>query len=123
MPLHKFITKYDDETVNWFPKQVKYPPVRHSQNKWRIFTQDSITIQPRGTFTAVLAFGVTMDTNGICLVSLKQDLKQKRLSLQDGTVSEDVDDIIITLQNNSNSEVTIAEGQSFCFVNYHMPAR
>ena len=120
MPIHKFVTKFNDaEPVSWIQKEVKHAPLRHGQ-KWEIFAQNNITIQPRGTFTAVLGFGVRMDSNGICLVSLKQDLKQKRLSLQDGTVSEDVDDIIVTIQNNSNSEVTITEGQSFCFVNYYM---
>ena len=120
MPIHKFISKYHDEQqVNWIPKQVKHPPVRHGQ-KWEIFAQNNITIQPRGTFTAVLGFGVRMDSNGICVVSLKQDLKQKRLSLQDGTVSEDVDDIIVTIQNNSDTAVTITEGHSICFVNYYI---
>ena len=120
MVLHKFMTKHhDQEPVNWIQQEVKHPPVKHGQ-KWEIFAQDSITIQPRGTFTAVLGFGVRMDSNGICLVSLKQDLKQKRLSLQDGTIAEDVDNIIVTIQNNADSEVTIAEGQPFCFVNYYM---
>jgi hypothetical protein len=120
MPVHKFITKYhDEEPVHWIPKQVKHPPVRRGQ-KWEIFAQDSITIQPRGTFTAVLGLGVRMDSNGICLISLKQDLKQKRLSLQDGTVSEGVEDIIVNIQNNSDLAVTITEGHSFCFVNYYL---
>jgi hypothetical protein len=118
MPVHKFITKYRDEVpVHWIPKEVKHPPVRHGQ-KWEIFAQDSITIQPRGTFTAVLGLGVRMDS-GICLISLKQDLKQKRLSLQDGTVSEDVEDIIVNIQNNSDFAVTITEGHSICFANYY----
>jgi hypothetical protein len=49
-------------------------------------------------------------------VSLKQTLKIKRCSLQDGVVSETVDDIIVTIQNNSDNEVTINAGDSLCFV-------
>jgi hypothetical protein len=59
-------------------------------------------------------------TRGLCLISLRQDLKLKRLSLQDGVVSEDVDDIIITIQNNSDSIITINAGQSLCFINYSL---
>ena len=49
-------------------------------------------------------------------VSLKQDLKIKRCSLQDGVVSETVDDIIVTIQNNSDTVVTINARDSLCFV-------
>ena len=59
-------------------------------------------------------------TDGICLISLKQELKQRRCSLQDGVVSEDTDDIKITIQNNSDSEVKIDEGESLCLINYYV---
>jgi hypothetical protein len=49
-------------------------------------------------------------------ISLRQDLKIKRLSLHNGVVSESVDDIIITIQNNSDEAVTVNAGESLCFV-------
>jgi hypothetical protein len=53
---------------------------------------------------------------GVCLVSLRQNLKVKRCSLHDGFVAEPVDDIIVTIQNNSDVAVTILKGDSLCFV-------
>lgn len=127
MPVHKFITKPESrnvrtqpESVYWMPKEVTHKPMRQNGGlRWEIFAQQLITIQPGGIFMAVLGFGVRM-TRGVCLVSLRQELKQKRCSLQDGTISEDVDDIIITIQNNSDSVVTINEGDSLCYVNYYV---
>jgi len=127
MPVHKFITKPErrhvrtqPESVHWAPKEVTHRPLRQNGGlRWEIFSQQLITIQPGGIFMAVLGFGVRM-TRGICLVSLRQELKQKRCSLHDGTVSEDVDDIIITIQNNSDSIITILEGDSLCYVNYYV---
>lgn len=127
MPVHKFVRKYTQEikrvqpnSVFWIPKQVTHSPIRLNGGlKWEIFAQNNINIQPKGIFTAILGFGVRM-TRGLCLISLRQDLKLKRLSLQDGVVSEDVDDIIITIQNNSDSIITINAGQSLCFINYSL---
>ena len=64
-----------------------------------------------------LGFGVIM-TNGITFVSLKQDLKYLRCSLQNETILESVDDIIITIQNNSNTVVVIDEGRPLCYIHY-----
>jgi hypothetical protein len=52
----------------------------------------------------------------VVFISLKQELKIKRCSLQDGVVAESVDDIIVTIQNNSEVAVNIVEGESLCFV-------
>lgn len=126
MPVHKFITKpkrinvrTQPDSVYWIPKEVAHKPMRHNGGvRWEIFTQQPISIQPGKTFTAMLGFGVVM-TKGMCLVSLRQEIKQKRCSLQDGIISEDVEDIIITIQNNSAVEVTIRDGESLCYVNYY----
>ena len=125
MPVHKFITRAEIETsrtqpdsVIWMPRDVLHKPIRQKGGlRWEIFAQQPILIQPGKTLTATLGFGVRM-TRGICLISLRQELKLKRCSLQDGTVSEDVEDIIITIQNNSESEVVINEGDSLCYIIY-----
>jgi hypothetical protein len=90
-------------------------PAQPRNGRWEIYAQESFTIQPRASFTAILRFGVII-RRGIVFASLKQDLKIKRCSLQDGVVSETVDDIIVTIQNNSDTAVTINAGDSLCFV-------
>ena len=54
--------------------------------------------------------------NGIGIT--KQELKYKRLSIQNETIIEDVDDIIVMIQNNSSSSVIIDEGSPVCYVIY-----
>lgn len=127
MPVHKFITKPETrdirtqpDSVHWVPKETTtHNPIRQNGGlRWEILAQETMTIQPGKTSTVKLGFGVRI-TRGMCLISLKQDMKQKGCSLQDGTVSEDVEDIIITIQNNSDDAVaTINEGDSLCYVNY-----
>ena len=125
MSVDKFITKAETrnmrtqpDSVNWMPRDVLHKPIRQNGGlRWEIFAQQSISIQPGKTFTASLGFGVRM-TRGLCLISLRQELKRKRCSRQDGTVSEDVEDIIVTIQNNSESVVIINEGDSLCYIIY-----
>ena len=57
-------------------------------------------------------------TKGICLASLKQEIKEKKCSLQDGEIAS-TEDIIVTIQNNSGHEVIINEGDSLCYVSYY----
>lgn len=118
MPVHKFINKYqrreEPPAVHRPHSDLQYPPSARN-GRWEVYAQESFTIQPRSSFTAILKFGVLI-RRGMVFVSLKQDLKVKRCSLQDGVVSETVDDIIVTIQNNSETTVTINAGDSLCFV-------
>jgi hypothetical protein len=118
MPIHKFITKRnrpDPPPVVYRPHEgLQYPPAPRP-GRYEVFAQEQFTIQPRTSFTAILKFGVII-RSGMVFVSLRQDLKIKRLSLQDGVVSETVDDIIVTIQNNSDVAVTINAGDSLCYV-------
>ena len=118
MPIHKFITKYQrppEAPVVYRPHQDLQHPAISRSGRWEIFAQETFTIQPRSSFTAILRFGVLI-RRGMVFVSLKQYLKVKRCSLQDGVVSETVDDVIVTIQNNSDTPVTINGGDSLCFV-------
>ena len=112
MPVHKFINKANN-CLTWIVKDNKYPAIQH-QNKWEIFAQENISIQPGHIFTANLGLGIMNNTS--CLVSLRQTLKERRCSLLDSVISEDVDDIIVNIQNNSSSTVEINEGDSLCYV-------
>src|SRR6218665_1832508 len=130
MPIHKFITKRNPSSniktrfhkdIFWLSKEVAHKAIRKIVNspRWEIFAQRAIEIQPRSSVSLELGFGVQM-TRGVCLVSLRQVIKETGCSLQDGTISEDVEDIAITIQNNSESVVSINKGDSLCYINYHV---
>src|SRR6218665_2501889 len=133
MPIHKFITKRNPSTcskirtrfhndIYWLPKEVTHKAIRQIMNPplWEIFSQHAaVEIQPRSSVSHELGFGVRM-TRGVCLVSLRQVIKEKGCSLQDGTIFEDVEDIVITIQNNSESVVSIGKGDFLCYINYHV---
>src|ERR1700733_15963294 len=98
MPVHKFIRKPEayisvrtqPPTITWIPKTVQYSPIKQQGGlRWELFAQEAITIEPRTSITIELDFGVQL-TRGMCFISLRQNLKAKRCSLQDGAVSEDV---------------------------------
>jgi hypothetical protein len=113
MPIHKFINKYERPSpVKWLPHENLAHPAKALPGKWEIFAQHSLTIPPRLALTVSLRFGV----QEVCSVSLRQSLKVKRCSLHDGFVAEPVDDIIVTIQNNSDVAVIILEGDSLCFI-------
>ena len=113
MPIHKFINKYErPPPLKWLPHENLVHPAKPLPGKWEIFVQQSLTIPPRLALTISLRIGV----QGVCSVSLRQHLKVKRCSLHDGFVAEPVDDIIVTIQNNSDVAVTILEGDSLCFI-------
>ena len=120
-PLHKFGTKpvysknFPINPVEWLPKnEVVHKPVKHPGCQvWEIFTQRTITIDPRETVTLELGLGVRM-RRGWCKVQLKEEIQNCRL--QDDVVSKNITDIVITILNDSDSEVVVNEGDSLCFV-------
>jgi hypothetical protein len=119
MPVHKFITKRASVQIKWLPKEVSHTPTQLDGNRWEVFAQKVVTISHRSSVTLALGLGVSM-ARGMCFISLRQNLKEKRCSLQDGTVSEDVDNIIVTIQNNSDSPVIINEEDSLCYVTFRV---
>lgn len=120
MPLHKFIHKYErppPPPVRWRPHEgLAYPP-NQLNGRWEIFTQQPLSIQPRSAIALSLGFGAII-VRGVCLVSLRQTIKEMRCSLQDGFIAESVENIIITIQNNSDVIVNIAAGDSLCIVTH-----
>ena len=127
MPVHKFgesslnqrqIIVPQPATIHWKPRMdVFYPPQKTSPVTWKVYSQVKLTIQPKEIKIIQLGVGVTM-SKGLLLTYLVQDIKYKCCSLQNETVLESVDDIIITIQNNSNSPLSIDEGKPLCFVHY-----
>ena len=101
--------------VEWLPKnEVAHKPVKHPGCQvYEIFTQRTITINPKETETIELGLGVRM-LRGWCKVQLKQEIQN--CGLQDDVVSKNTEDIVITILNDSDSEVVINEGDSLCLV-------
>ena len=121
-PIHKFIHKHKRPTpaaVKWLPHENLAHPAKQLNGKWIISMQQSLTIQPKAALPIKLKIGLRL-FQGVCSVSLKQSLKEKRCSLQDGIIAESVDDIIVTIQNNSKDAVNIVEGESLCFVTHQL---
>lgn len=117
-PIHKFITKHQRRpppAIKWLQHENLSHPPNPLLGKWEIFAQQALTIQPRVALAISLKLGMRL-LRGVVVISLRQDLKSKRLSLQDGFVAESVEDIIVTIQNNSDVPVNIAAGDSLCLV-------
>ena len=105
-------------TVHWKPRMdVKYRSKKRTPATWEIYAQERLTILPHEAKRIFLSFGATM-SKGMVLTSLKQELKYTHLSTQNETIIESVDDIIITIQNNSSSIAIINEGSPLCHVIY-----
>ena len=105
-------------TIHWLPqKDVSHPPLKRTPVTWEVYTQEQITIPVNGTKTLSLGLGVMM-SKGMVLASLKQELKYKKCCLLNETILESVDDIIITIQNNSDTPVEIERNTPFCYVHY-----
>jgi hypothetical protein len=124
MPVHKFIHKYPQPpstppvAVLWYPAEdVKYPAERDHTLKWKIFAQEDIIVQSHNVASIELKFGVEMSF-GVIIVSLTQQLKRVKLSIQNESVVETADDIVISIQNNSNNDITIKAGDALCYLTY-----
>ena len=124
-PLHKFGTKpaysknFPINPVEWLPKKgVMYIPVKQQGSQvWEIYAQREITINRKETETLELGLGVRM-TRGWCQVSLSQEIRASGCGLRDDVVSKNAEDIVITILNDSDSEVTVNEGDLLCFVRH-----
>jgi hypothetical protein len=122
MAIHKLITKpavpkLSPKAILWLPAHVGYPPKQMNDNMWQVYVQEEIVISRQSVKTIALKFGVKL-TLGVVLISLKQQLKSLRCSIQNESVVEDTEDIIITLQNNSSHDLTIRAGESICYIIY-----
>jgi hypothetical protein len=90
---------------------------RNHTLKWKIFAQEDIIVLSHNVASIELRSGVEM-SSGVTIVSLMQQLKQIKLSIQNESVVETTDDIVISIQNNSNNDITIKAGDALCFLTY-----
>ena len=75
---------------------------------WEIFSQQDIKLNPNEVKQIRLELGFMM-SEGVVLAGLANSLKYKRCSLKNEVNLEDVEDIVITLMNNSSEIVNIQE--------------
>jgi dUTPase len=125
--MHKFIWKparpkiFLINPVEWLPrKELSWPPVKQpGRVSYEIFAQREITIEPKREVTLEIGLGVRM-IKGWCGLTLGQEILASGCVLRgEGIVDEKyVEDIVITIENESDSVVAIAAGDLLCIV-YH----
>lgn len=116
--IHKFITKRpptrnEPPAVRFIAHDNLTHPPTLLNNRWEVFAQNNLSI--KHSITLMLGMKAIIH-GGTGFVSLRQSLKERRLSLQDGLIAESADDIVVTIQNNSDSEVTISARESLCYI-------
>ena len=124
MSIHKFIRKPIFEkktqppTVYWKPHaDLRYKPKKILPRTWLIYVQEKINIKPQKTKPIKLKFGVEFST-GIVMMFLENRLKESA-SILEQNLFTGMDDILIFIQNNSDKELSLSEGQELCYVHYN----
>ena len=121
MNIHKFNKKpktTPPKTIHWRPlREMKYPAIKVNSITWEIFSQEDIKLKPKEAKQFQLGLGFIM-SQGSVLTGLANSLKNKRCSLQNEVSLEDVENIVITLTNNSNEIVDIQKNKLLCRVCY-----
>ena len=121
MNIHKFNAKPRTtlpKTIQWRPlRDVKYPARKVNPMTWENFSQQEIKLDQKEVKQIRLGFGFMM-SKGVVLVALANSLKYKWCSLQNEVNLENVEDIIITLTNNSSEILNIQEHELLCHVCY-----
>ncbi len=107
-------------TVAWNPSiTVQYPAKKEDAFKWRIYAQEDIIIPgiSPNRKTISLKFGVILKV-GVVIISLVQILKNSKCSIQNESVAESTNDIVITIQNNTTNDVKLDAGEVLCYLTY-----
>ena len=120
--LHKTGKKnetFNDNSIMWSPHNgVNYEPTKINSVRWEIYAQEDIQLEPKQIKLYTLNFGVAFSL-GLVVVSLVNDLKLKRICIQNETVVENVEDIVISIQNNADSDFSMKAGEKLCHLTYH----
>ena len=121
MNIHKFNVKpktTPSKTIHWRPLQeVTYPALEINSMTWNIFSQEDIKLKPKEVKQFQLGLGFIL-SEGVVLTALDNSLKNKRCSSQNEVSLEDVEDIVITITNNSSEIVDIEKHKPLCRVCY-----
>ena len=110
MNIHKFNTKpktLPPKTIQWrLLREEIYPARKVNLMTWEIFSQQKIKLDQKEVKQIRLGLGFIM-SEGVVLTALVNSLKYKWCSLQNEVNLEDIEDIMITLTNNSSEVVDI----------------
>ena len=124
MPIHKFIRKRGrvpskpPVAVIWHPHEnLEHPPTQLEEFKWQVCLQVDLNIAPHANKTIQLCFGVELSM-GVILLSLDDKLKAIRCSLMNESVGISTGNIITTIQNNSDKNITINKGDKLCYLTF-----
>ena len=121
MNIHKFNAKpktIPSKKIQWrLLREVKYPARTVNPMTWEIFSQQEIKLDPKEVKQRQLGLSFVM-SEGVVLTAFANSLKYKWYSLQNEVNLEDIDDIMITLTNNSSEIVDIWEHKLLCLVCY-----
>jgi hypothetical protein len=71
--------------------------------------------QSRNVVSTELGVEMSFD---VIIVSLIQQLKKTKLSIQNESVVETTDDIVISIHNKSNNVIIIKAGDTLCYLTY-----
>ena len=131
--IHKFIHKYstninrpEDRPIMWrFHQDAEHMSIQYSSYKFGFLAQQDLTIQPRTapglTKSSILMIQIPIGCTlrrGLVFVTLKNDHRLKGLLIPDGVISESVENIVVSLQNNSDSVVTIQKGEQIGYITH-----
>ena len=117
--LGKVNVNFDSSTIVWNPHHdVEFKPSKINAVKWQAYAQHDINLEPKQIKLYSLNFGVGI-SHGLVVVSLVNTLKLRRISIQSETVVENVEDIVISIQNNADVDFVMIAGEALCYVSYH----
>jgi hypothetical protein len=122
MPIHKFIRKQPrvptkpPVAVVWHPyENLEHPSIQLDEFKWLVYSQEDITITPHNNNMLALKLGVNLSME-VVFISLDNKLKAARCSLMNESIAAPTNNIITTIQNNSDKIVTINKGEEICYL-------
>ena len=122
MYVHKFNTKPKEKqhkTIKWMvPTDIRQHVEKVNGNTWKIFSHESISLEPKEVKHLSLGIGFMM-SEGVVLTSLANSLCKKRCSIQNEVNLEDTTDITAVITNNNSKEiVNIQENDLLFLVSY-----
>ena len=99
------------------PPGNKHFPEQIHNWKWRLYCQESITIPANSSKFIHTKFGVRFSL-GIMFISLPNNLKTKKATIENETVAETTADVFFLIRNNSDEDIIINVGDELCYFTY-----
>ena len=99
--------------IHWQLQKLKYPALKVNSITWEIFSQEDIKLKPKEAKQLQLGLGFII-SEGVVLTALANSLKNKWFSLQNEVSLENVENIVITITNNSNEIADIEKHTPLC---------